>query len=109
MIDPWPNLRKANFIIRGFRFATARPCRSCAMHYLTIGDPAHPAVLLIHNTTGTAKSPLEPALANELFDARPAARRRAVFPRHPPDVIGLWRVKQAERRLARALSALPAA
>lgn len=62
-----PNLREADFIIRNFRFKSGETLPELRQHYLTLGDPKSPAVLLIHNTTGTAKTWLEPGLANELF------------------------------------------
>jgi homoserine O-acetyltransferase len=70
----WPNLRESDFIIRGFRFASGQTLPELRQHYITLGTPKTDAggrisnaVLLIHNTTGTAKTWLEPALADELF------------------------------------------
>ncbi len=83
----WPDLRESDFIIRDFRFASGETLPELRQHYLTIGDRRHPAVLLIHNTTGTSKTWLEPALADELFGSgQPldAARHFLII----PDVIG---------------------
>ena len=63
----WPNLSEADFIIRDFRFASGETLPELRQHYFTFGTPGAPAVLLIHNTTGTAKTWLEPSLADELF------------------------------------------
>jgi homoserine O-acetyltransferase len=70
----WPNLHERDFIIRDFRFASGETLPELRQHYLTFGTPKTDAggrisnaVLLIHNTTGTAKTWLESALAAELF------------------------------------------
>ncbi len=81
---------RSRFHHPGFRFASGETLPELRQHYITLGDPAHPAVLLIHNTTGTAKTWLEPALANELFGhGQPldAARHFLII----PDVIGFGR------------------
>jgi homoserine O-acetyltransferase len=83
----WPNLRDDKFILRDFRFASGETLPELRQHYLTIGDPKHPAVLLIHNTTGTAATWLEPGLAGELFGTgQPldAAKHFLII----PDIIG---------------------
>src|SRR5262249_48129188 len=68
MTEPrWPNLREDDFIIRDFRFGSGETLPQLRQHYFTFGTPGAPAVLLIHNTTGTAKTWLEPSLADELF------------------------------------------
>jgi homoserine O-acetyltransferase len=70
----WPHLHEDNFIIRDFRFASGETLPELRQHYFTLGTPAADAagrianaVLLIHNTTGTAKTWLEAALGGELF------------------------------------------
>ena len=86
----WPNLSEADFIIRDFRFASGETLPELRQHYFTFGTPGAPAVLLIHNTTGTAKTWLEPSLADELFGpGQPldAARHLLIV----PDIIGFGR------------------
>ena len=93
----WPNLREADFILKDFRFASGEVLPELRQHYLTLGTPQSDAagrvmnaVLLIHNTTGTAKTWLEPALAGELFGlGQPldAARHFLIA----PDIIGFGR------------------
>jgi homoserine O-acetyltransferase len=81
----WPNLREDDFILKNFRFASGETLPELRQHYITLGMPGADAVLLIHNTTGTAKSWLEPALANELFGpGQPldAARHFLTIPDH---------------------------
>src|SRR6476660_8001961 len=70
----WPNLRESDFIIRDFPFASGETLPELRQHYITLGTPTADAggrttnaVLLIHNTPGTAKTWLEPVLADELF------------------------------------------
>src|SRR6187402_505298 len=90
----WPNLREDDFIVRDFRFASGETLPELRQHYITLGTPQTDvagrivnASLLIHNTTGTGKTWLEPSLAGELFGAgQPldAARNFLVI----PDIIG---------------------
>ncbi len=93
----WPNLRESDFIIRDFRFASGETLPELRQHYITVGTPKADAggritnaMLLIHNTTGTAKTWLEPALADELFaPGQPldATRYFLII----PDIIGFGR------------------
>jgi homoserine O-acetyltransferase len=89
-----PRLRERDFILRDFRFASGQVLPELRQHYLTLGTPRRNAageienaVLLIHNTTGTARTWLEPGLAGELFgEGQPldAGRHFLVI----PDCIG---------------------
>jgi homoserine O-acetyltransferase/O-succinyltransferase len=70
----WPNLREDDFTLRDFRFASGETLPELRQHFITLGTPRTDAAgrivnasLLIHNTTGTAKTWLEPTLAGELF------------------------------------------
>jgi homoserine O-acetyltransferase len=93
----WPNLRESDFIIRDFCFASGETLPELCQHYITLGTPQTDTggrisngVLLIHNTTGTAKTWLEPALADELFaPGQPldATRHFLII----PDIIGFSR------------------
>ena len=93
----WPDLREADFILKDFRFASGEVLPQLRQHYLTLGTPQSDAagsvtnaVLLIHNTTGTAKTWLEPALAGELFgpdQPLDAAHHFLIV----PDIIGFGR------------------
>lgn len=90
----WPNLREDDFVLRGFRFASGETLPELRQHYITLGTPQTDAAgrvvnaaLLIHNTTGTAQSWLEPGLADELYGpGQPldAARHFLIV----PDIIG---------------------
>jgi homoserine O-acetyltransferase len=70
----WPNLREGDFLIQDFRFRSGQTLPELRQHFITLGTPQknaageiENAVLLIHNTTGTAKTWLEPSLGGELF------------------------------------------
>jgi homoserine O-acetyltransferase len=89
-----PEQGETDFIIRDFRFGSGETLPELRQHVLTLGAPRRDAageitnaVLLIHNTTGTAKSWLTPGLGPELFGpGQPldASRYFIVM----PDVIG---------------------
>ena len=92
-----PNLREDDFNIRNFRLGSGEIMPALRQHYLTLGTPQTDAtgrianaVLLIHNTTGTAKTWLEPSMAGELFGpGQPldAAKHFLII----PDIIGFGR------------------
>ncbi len=70
----WPNQTSRTFVFKDFAFGSGETLPELRQHVITLGTPRKNAageivnaVLLIHNTTGTAKSWLEPALAGELF------------------------------------------
>jgi len=72
----FPNLLESDFVLKDFRFASGQALPELRQHYVTLGTPRRNAageienaVLLIHNTTGTARTWLEPGLAGELFGA----------------------------------------
>ena len=106
----WPNLREDDFIIRDFRFASGETLPELRQHFITLGTPQTDAAgrivnasLLIHNTTGTGRTWLEPPLAGELFGpGQPldAAKHFLDHPRHHR----LRPLQQAERRPARDVS-----
>jgi homoserine O-acetyltransferase len=70
----FPNLNESDFVLKNFRFASGQVLPELRQHYVTLGAPRKNAagevvnaVLLIHNTNGTAKTWLEPGLGGELF------------------------------------------
>ena len=70
----WPNQSERTFILKDFRFGSGETLPELRQNVITFGTPRQNAagqvanaVLLIHNTTGTAKSWLLPELAGELF------------------------------------------
>lgn len=90
----WPGLKTATHVLRDFRFGSGEGVAELRLAYLTIGTPRRAsggeitnACLLIHNTTGTARSWLADTLAGELFGpGQPldAARTFIIM----PDMIG---------------------
>jgi homoserine O-acetyltransferase len=70
----WPNQQNGDFIIGNFRFGSGETLPEMRLRYITMGAPRRNpadrvanAVLLLHNTTGTAETWLKPGLAGELF------------------------------------------
>ncbi len=70
----YPDQREGDFVARDFRFQSGDVLPEVRLHYTTLGRPARDpagrvtnAVLLLHGTTGTGKSFLQPSLAGELF------------------------------------------
>jgi len=52
-----------------FRFHTGEVFQQLKIGYTTLGNPSNEAVLILHGTTGTGKSMLNPAFGGELFAA----------------------------------------
>ena len=70
----WQDMREGDFQIAGFQFASGETLEELTIRYITLGTPQHDpdgeisnAVLLIHNTTGSGRTWLQPSLADELF------------------------------------------
>src|SRR3954470_21893450 len=55
------------WILRDFRFHTGETLPELKQHYVTLGSPANPAVLVLHGTGGTGEGMLNPAFGGELF------------------------------------------
>jgi homoserine O-acetyltransferase len=62
------------YTLSNFRFANGQQIEALKIHYFTLGEPTRDehgvinnAVLLLHNTTGSAKEWLEKEMAGELF------------------------------------------
>lgn len=72
----WPNRTERATILRDFRFGSGETLAELRLNVISFGTPRRNAtneienaVLLIHNTTGTAASWLQPGLGDELFGA----------------------------------------
>ena len=68
------NMQSHDYHIKDFQFDSRQSLANLKLHYLTLGTPKENAagaitngVLLIHNTTGSAQSWLQPSLGGELF------------------------------------------
>jgi homoserine O-acetyltransferase len=62
----FPNQREATWTAQNFRFHTGQSM-DVRLGYVTLGDPANPAVLILHGTYGTARGMLSPAFGGQLF------------------------------------------
>lgn len=55
------------FTIANFRFHTGETLPQLKLHYLTLGSPSSPAVLVLHGTGGSAEAMLSPGFGGALF------------------------------------------
>jgi homoserine O-acetyltransferase len=58
---------EASFILKDFRFHTGEVMPEVRINYLTIGDPANEAVLILHGTAGSGRAMLRDSFAKNLF------------------------------------------
>jgi homoserine O-acetyltransferase len=82
-----PEAKSETFTIADFRFHDGAVLPQMKVHYLTLGDPRNPAVLVLHGTGGDAAGMLNPAFGGVLFrpgGALDASRWFIVL----PDAIG---------------------
>src|SRR5689334_2431765 len=63
----YPPPKEGDWIVRDFRFHTGEVLPELRLHYTTVGDPRGEPVVVLHGTTGSARSVLTPAFAGELF------------------------------------------
>ena len=70
----WPGQQEGDYAIDGFRFASGETLARLNLHYITLGTPQRDAggaivnaVLLLHNTSGGARTWLGETLGGELF------------------------------------------
>lgn len=70
----WPNQQEDDFTLTDFPFQSGETLDALTLHYITLGTPRQGAdgsitnaVLLLHNTTGTSETWLQPTLADHLF------------------------------------------
>lgn len=62
-----PARHEADFVIHDFHFHTGETLPELKQHYVTLGDPKNPAVLVLHGTSGTGAGMLNAAFGGELF------------------------------------------
>src|SRR5262247_447652 len=63
----YPAPKEGQWIARDFKFHTGDVFSELRLAYTTVGEPTGQPVLLLHGTTGSARSMLTPAFAGELF------------------------------------------
>ncbi len=59
--------QEGDFALKDFTFHDGSKLPALSMHYITLGDPKSPAVLVLHGTSGNGASMLSPAFGGELF------------------------------------------
>jgi len=64
-----PEPRSETWTIKGFRLHDGSTLPRMKVHYLTLGDPKNPAVLVLHGTGGDAAGLLSPGFGGVLFRA----------------------------------------
>ena len=62
-----PTPQDATWTIPGFKFHTGETLAEMKVHYLTLGSPSSPAVLVLHGTGGNAQGMLGAAFGGQLF------------------------------------------
>jgi homoserine O-acetyltransferase/O-succinyltransferase len=65
----YPSLTEGDAVLNDFKFHTNEVFAELKIHYTTIGDAKHPAVLVLHGTTGSGIGMVNPNFAGELFGA----------------------------------------
>ena len=72
----WPNFKEGDYILKDFRFGSGETLPELKMHYRTLGTAKRNAegqitngIVLLHGTSGSGNSWLQPSLADELFKA----------------------------------------
>jgi len=59
--------REGDFVLNNFTLHDGSKLASLSMHYITLGDPKSPAVLVLHGTGGNGASMLSPDFGGALF------------------------------------------
>lgn len=62
-----PQAKENDWIAKDFRFHTGEVLPEVRLHYTTLGDPSHEAVLVLHGTAGSGTGMLNPVFGGELF------------------------------------------
>ncbi len=63
----YPAPSEADWIAPSFTFHTGETLKNVRLHYVTIGDPTKPAILVLHGTNEPSAGMLTPHFAGELF------------------------------------------
>ncbi len=63
----FPAPREGDWIAKDFRFHSGEVLPEVRLHYTTLGDPSHEAVLVLHGTAGSGTGLLNPVFSGELF------------------------------------------
>ena len=83
----YPPPEQGTWTARDFRFGTGETLPELRLHYVTLGDKANPAVLVLHGTGGSGTGMLTAGFAGELFGpGQPLDARRYYIVL--PDAVG---------------------
>ena len=63
----YPSPKEGVWVVNDFRFHTGEVLPELRLHYTTVGEPTGEPVLILHGTTGSARSMLNAGFAGELF------------------------------------------
>jgi homoserine O-acetyltransferase len=63
----YPAPKEGDWVARDFRFHTGEIMPELRLHYTTVGEPTGEPVVILHGTTGSGASMLNPTFADELF------------------------------------------
>ena len=63
----YPAPQKGSWVVKDFKFHTQEVLPELRLAYTTVGAPTGEPVLVLHGTTGSASTMLNPAFAGELF------------------------------------------
>jgi homoserine O-acetyltransferase/O-succinyltransferase len=75
----YPDPVDGDFTIRDFRFHSGETLGELRLHYMTVGDPGSPAVLIMHGTGGSGRGFLSANFAGELFGPNQPLDARKYF------------------------------
>ncbi len=65
----FPTPKEGSWVTRDFHFQSGETLPELRISYTTVGDPSGEPVLILHGTTGSARSMLSAGFAGELFGA----------------------------------------
>ncbi len=69
MAADYPAPKESVWVARDFRFQSGEVLPELRVSYTTVGEPTGEPVLVLHGTTGSARSMLTPGFAGEMFGA----------------------------------------
>ena len=75
----YPDPVDGDFTIRDFHFHSGEKLAELRLHYMTVGNPGSPAVLIMHGTGGSGRGFLSANFAGELFGPNQPLDARKYF------------------------------
>src|SRR4051812_34243337 len=65
----FPGQKEGDWVVKDFKFHDGEVLPELRLHYTTLGNPAHPPVLVLHGTGGSGTGMLGADFGGELFGA----------------------------------------